>query len=266
MRQATCYVWIMEMLFGPDTLWILSFGCLVALMAGTVKGVVGFGMPMVLISGLSSVMSPELALAGLIMPTLITNGWQALRQGIVAALDSVRKYRVFLLVGLVFLLGSAQVVRAVPSHVLLLGIGIPIVLYALVSLMGRPLRLPDGAGARAEAVIGAVAGFFGGISGVWGPPTVAMLSSRNTEKTEQIRVQGVIYGLGAVALVMAHLASGVLNLDTISFSMILIAPAMVGMWIGFRIQDRLDQATFRKLTFLVLFLAGANLVRRGLWG
>lgn len=256
----------MEMLSGPVAIWLMSFGCLIALMAGTVKGVVGFGMPMVLISGLSSVMSPELALAGLIMPTLLTNGWQALRQGIGAAWDSVRKYRVFLLVGLVFLLGSAQVVRAVPSHVLLLGIGIPIVLYALASLLGYPLRLPPGAGARSEAAIGAVAGFFGGISGVWGPPTVAMLSSRDTEKTEQMRVQGVIYGLGAVALVLAHVTSGVLNRETAPFSMILIAPAMVGMWIGFRIQDRLDQATFRKLTFLVLLLAGANLVRRGLWG
>ncbi|SLN23050.1 Sulfite exporter TauE/SafE [Roseovarius albus] len=256
----------MEMLFGPEALWIVSFCCLVAMVAGTVKGVVGFGMPMVLISGLSTVMPPDLALAGLILPTLITNGWQALRQGVAAAWESVRKYRVFLLVGLVFLLGSAQVVRAVPSQVLLLGIGVPIVAYALTSLAGRPLRLPAGAGARTEAAIGAVAGFFGGISGVWGPPTVAMLSSRDTGKTEQMRVQGVIYGLGAVALVVAHVSSGVLNRDTAPFSMILIVPAMVGMWIGFRIQDRLDHATFRKLTFLVLFLAGANLVRRGLWG
>ena len=107
----------MDALFGLDLLWIVSVGCLVAMLAGAVKGVVGFGMPMVLISGLSTIMPPDLALAGLILPTLVTNVWQALRQGVSAAWRSVRKYRVFLSVGLVFLLGSAQIVRAVPSPV-----------------------------------------------------------------------------------------------------------------------------------------------------
>ncbi len=57
---------------------------------------VGFAMPMILISGLSSVMAPELALAGLIVPTLVTNGMQSLRQGVGAAKASIRKFHVFL--------------------------------------------------------------------------------------------------------------------------------------------------------------------------
>ena len=64
---------------GPSNVWVIAF--LIALGAGLVKGVVGFAMPTILISGLSSFMAPDLALACLIVPTVLTNAWQALRQG-----------------------------------------------------------------------------------------------------------------------------------------------------------------------------------------
>ena len=79
------------------------------------------------------------------------------------------------------------------------------------------------------------------------------------------RCGGVIYGarLGD-CFASRHLRSGVLNAQTEWFSALLIAPALAGMAVGFRIQDRIDQETFRKATLAVLLVAGLNLVRRGL--
>ena len=77
--------------------WAFAFG--IGLVAGFVKGVVGFAMPLVLISGLTMFLSPELALAGLIFPTVITNMFQALRQGVAAAWDSIKMFKVFLIAG-----------------------------------------------------------------------------------------------------------------------------------------------------------------------
>ena len=41
---------------------------------------------------------------------------------------------------------------------------------------------------------------------------------------------------------------------------------LAGMAVGFAVQDRIDQAAFRKATLVVLLVAGGNLVRRGLMG
>ncbi len=243
----------------------LMLACAVALVAGVVKGAVGFGMPMLLVSGLGMMLPPDLALAGLILPTLATNGWQSMRQGIGAAWGSVRRFRVFLGVGLGFLLISAQLVRVIPVPVLLVLIGAPVSGFALMQLFGLRFHL-ERQSPRVEVVAGAVAGFVGGLSGVWGPPTVAYLTALNTPKTEQVRVQGVIYGLGAVALMGAHLGSGVLRAETLPFSAVLVVPAVAGMWFGLVIHDRIDQTTFRRATLLVLTLAGLNLLRRGLLG
>ncbi|MCA0908346.1 sulfite exporter TauE/SafE family protein [Ruegeria marisrubri] len=237
----------------------------IAFASGWVKGMVGFAMPMILVSGLNSFLPPDLALAGLILPTLVTNGQQALRGGCVAAVASIRRFRVFLVVGGLLLLMSAQLVALIPGSVFLVLMGGFVSVFALLQVLGFRMTLSQPSTA-VEAVVGGVAGFVGGMSGVWGPPTVAYLTALNTPKTEQIRIQGVIYGLGAVLLLAAHLGSGILHAETLQFSTALIVPAVAGMWIGMKLQDRIDQASFRKATLLVLLIAGLNLLRRGLVG
>lgn len=239
---------------------------LVTTLAGVVKGMVGFAMPMIMISLMGGFVAPDVALAGLILPTVVTNGMQALRQGMGEAWASVRRFWLFMVIGLAALLVSAQLVRVLPQEVLLLMIGAPVAVFALSQLMGWQLRLPARGRRWIEAGIGGFAGFIGGFSGVWGPPTVAYLTALDTPKTEQMRVQGVIYGLGAVALLGAHVGSGVMRAETMPFSLAMVAPAVLGTWLGFCIQDRIDQRAFRRATLVVLLIAGLNLVRRGLIG
>ena len=246
----------------PLPLLALCFG--ITLLAGTVKGMVGFAMPMVMISLMSSVIDPELALAGLILSTVITNATQALRQGWRAALEAMLRFRIFLGVGLVALVISSQLVRVLPQETLLLMIGLPVSVFSALQLMGWQLRLPERGRLLIESALGGIAGFMGGFSGVWGPPTVMYLTALDTPKAEQMRIQGVIYGAGAVVLIFSHIASGVLQAETVPFSLALIAPAVLGMAIGTRLHDRIDQRAFRKATLAVLFIVALNLVRRAL--
>lgn len=233
---------------------------MVALIAGTVKGIVGFSMPTILISGLSMVISPDLALAGLLLPTVFTNGVQAMGQGINAATASVLKFRGFLIVGAIVLIASSQLVPLIPMELMLGYLGILVILFSLVQIAGW--QIPVAQGRAGVITMGALAGFTGGLSGVWGPPTVAYLTALNTEKSEQIRVQGIIYGLGAVLLVFAHTASGILTKSTAIFSAMLLVPALIGLYVGSRIRNRIDQRRFKMATLAVLLIAGCNLIRR----
>ncbi len=249
-----------ETIFGITPLFFAA-AVGVTCMAGFVKGAVGFAMPMIMISALGSFLPPDMALAALIGPTLMANLWQALRQGMAQALQSAMRFRRFLLVGLVFLIGSAQLFRVLPVQVLFLLIGTPVVLFSIAQLLGWRPRF---AGGLAEVALAAVAGFSGGLSGVWGPPTVAYLTAMDTPKAEHVRVQGVIYACGAVALLVAHIQSGVVRGETAPLTLAMLAPAAIGMWIGVRLHDRMDQERFRMVTLAVLVLAGLNLIRRGM--
>lgn len=244
---------------------VLLAALAITFFGGVVKGVVGFALPLVMISGLSAILPPEIALAALLLPAALTNMWQAFRQGLGAAAQSVRGHWPFMVVALAVMAVIAQVVLSMPQWAFFGIIGVPVVIYATLQLMGVPIRVPARHRRLATLLFGGLAGVLGGFSAVFGPPTVAYLISLDAEKQEQVRVQGMMYFLGNVVLFGAHLRSGVLNADTIPLTVLMLFPAFAGMWLGFRLQDRMNKAQFLKATLAVLLLAGLNLVRRAVF-
>ncbi|WP_227751710.1 sulfite exporter TauE/SafE family protein [Tabrizicola oligotrophica] len=248
-------------LTGDPAFWA---ACAVTLFAGFVKGVAGFAMPLIMISSFSAFLPPEQALAGLILPTLVTNVSQATRQGVAAAWDSVLAYRRFLIATLVMIVVSAQFVRVIPQAAFLMLLGLPITAFALAQISGRKLALRLEHRDRAEWIMGGIGGLYGGVSGVWGPPLIVYLLSIGAEKVETVRVQGVVFFLGALVLFGAHLQTGLMAGPNLWFSAALVLPAMAGQVFGQRVQDRMDQARFRRWTQGLLVLTGVNLVWRAL--
>lgn len=244
----------------------LVLACLITILASFVKGAVGFAMPMIMISGLATIVSADLALAMLIIPTLLMNVIQAFGDGLKAAWESAKTYRRYLLILLTFIVLSAQLVAVLPQSALFLALGIPITAFAAWQLAGRKVVVPPAWRGAVEIIIGVIAGFVGGISGVWGPPTVVFLTMIDAPKDDAVRVQGVIFLSGACMLTVAHLNSGVLNLQTGPLSLFMVLPAYLGMWLGMRQRGKLDAAKFRRWTLVVLIVAGLNLIRKGLVG
>lgn len=234
----------------------------ITLFAGFVKGVAGFAMPLIMMSAFSAFLTPQQALAGLILPTLLTNLSQAFRQGWQPAVQTMRTYHRFLIATLVFIIISSRFVHVIPEAAFLFGLGLPITLFALAQLAGMKLAMRLEHRARAEWILGAIGGLYGGVSGIWGPPLIIYLLSIGAEKRETVRVQGVVFLMGAAVLMGAHLQSGVLNAQTIPFSAALAAAAQVGQLGGTWIQDRMDQQRFRRWTQALLILTGLNLIRQ----
>ena len=52
----------------------------------------------------------------------------------------------------------------------------------------------------------------------------------------------------------------------VGIALFTVVPALAGMWIGLKLQDRTPQRVFQRATLVVLIVAGLNLIRRGLLG
>lgn len=241
------------------------FIVVVALFAGFVKGAVGFALPMILISGLGSVLSPDVAVAALLLPILVANMFQGFADGRRAAWEVVRRFPIYIGCLLVVLSISAQFVPLIRAEVLYVLIGVPIVVYALTQIAGFRLRF-DPAARGPEAGFGVIAGLMSGLAGTWGPPTVMYFAAIDLEKRLAIRAQGVIYLVGSIVLTAAHLRSGILSAETAPLSGVVMVLALIGMWAGSKLNKRMPQESFRRMMLWVLLIAGANLIRRGLMG
>lgn len=233
----------------------------VTLFAGFVKGAVGFAMPMILVSAFAVFLPQHLALAGLILPTLFANLSQAFRQGVGPAVETTRTYRRFLIATVVCIAVSAPFADAIPRGVYLMMLGLPISVFAGLQLMGQSLSIRLEHRDRAEWGLGVIGGLYGGVSGIWGPPLLVFLLSTGADKLQIIRAQGVVFLIGALALLVSHVTTGLANAQTLGFSAALSVPALVGLYAGYWVQDRLDQGRFRRWTQGLLVVTGLNMVR-----
>lgn len=236
----------------------------VTLFAGFVKGAVGFAMPMILVSAFAAFLPQPLALAGLILPTLVTNLSQAFRQGVGPAVATARSYRRFLIATVICIAVSAPFADAIPRVAYLLMLGIPITAFAALQLMGKSLAIHLDHRDRAEWGLGVIGGLYGGVSGIWGPPLLVFLLSTGADKLTMVRAQGVVFLIGAAALLLSHLGTGLANAQSLGFSAALCVPALVGLYLGYFVQDRLDQQRFRRWTQALLVVTGLNMVRLAL--
>lgn len=251
----------------PDLSWeIWTLAVAITLVAGFVKGAVGFAMPLIMVSGLGLIMDPRLAVAAIILPIVVSNILQTFRAGVGPALEAVRGSWRFVVSVCVAIAIFAQLVPRIDPQVFYLVLGVPVVLISVVQLLGLRLVIPPHRRIRAEWIAGLVSGVLGGLVGTWGPTTVLYLIAVDMPKVRQMVVQGVIYGTGSMALLLAHLASGVLNRGTAPMSALLILPALAGMQMGVRFQDRLDQRRFTRVVLSVLLVSGLNLLWKGLAG
>ncbi|PXW72497.1 hypothetical protein C7964_101609 [Loktanella sp. PT4BL] len=245
---------------------IFLFAFAVTMLGGFVKGAVGFAMPLIMISGMGILIPPELVVAGIVFPIVISNALQVARSGFGNAQAALKDHWRYVLVVCVMILVAAQFVRSIPGNVMFIVLGVPVVGLCIIQLVGWRPQISPRWRRPFEWIAGALAGTLGGLAGTWGPPTVLYLLALNTPRSSQMSVQGVIYGLGSVMLLLGHLQSGILNAQTWGFSAALVLPALIGMWLGFRLGDRFDQERFRRVTLWVLVIAGVNLIRRGLMG
>ncbi|MEM7506837.1 MAG: sulfite exporter TauE/SafE family protein [Pseudomonadota bacterium] len=246
--------------------WIILAAAGVIFAGSFVKGAIGFALPTIAFAFITMFLTPQETIGVMILPLLVSNLWQMVRQGLPAAWETFAKYWRLNLV-LAGLIGFvAQLVPKLSPELLVTLLGLVVSVTAALQLAGwRPTAPgPGRTRHRLELATGAAGGVIGGLTGVWGPPVLFYLIARATPKTEQIRCQGIVFFLGSVVLVGAHLKSGVVNEVTLPFSILMLVPMALGMVLGLRAQDGMDQERFRRWTLIVLCVAGLNLLRQGL--
>lgn len=252
----------------PEGMDILTFALimLIGLGAGFVKGAIGFALPLILVSGLSMLIPVHEALGVIIVPILIANLHQALRQGVAPALASGVRFWRYIVACLIGIAISAPFVVIFTPQTMFLILGSAVLAFSLIQLSGWQPEVTPRWRNPLEWGVGSIAGLCGGLAGTWGPPTVLFLLAIKAEKREMVRMMSAVFALGGVALALAHARSGVLNISTGALSVLIMLPVAVGMWFGYKAQDRMDAALFRKLTLILLCVSALNLLRRGLLG
>ncbi len=226
--------------------------------AGIVKGVTGMGLPTVAMGLLGTIMPPVGAASLLILPSMITNVWQLLAGPSFAVL-AMRLWSMML--GIVAgTLVAASLMTHGRADWAVLGLGCALMLYAASGLLALQLSISARMERRLSPVIGAVTGLVAGATGVFVMPAVPYLQALGFTKEELIQALGLSFTVSTIALAIALASGGAFQLANAGASSLAVAPALLGMWAGQRIRQRVSPVTFRRWFFISLFLLGLQLV------
>lgn len=235
----------------------------VFLLAGTVKGVVGLGLPSVSIALLTFALGPDPAVVLMLLPSLVTNVWQATVGGQFLRLLRDLRY-LFLCTALTIWFGVLWRGTFEPRALTLL-VGGLIVAYAIVGLVTPRWPAPSEQTTRwSHPVMGLVSGFVTGLSGLFVLPGVMYVQALQLGKDRQVQCLGMLFTLTTVGLLISFGSRGVATQDLLALSAIGVVPAMAGLWVGGKLRYRMSELQFRRAVYVALLLLGGYLFARAI--
>lgn len=246
-------------LFAP---WVLLYVALAFAAAGFVKGLVGFGLPLVSISLTAQVVPIDQAVVLNIAPVIASNLFQAFHGG--HALPALRRFKWLLVALLAGLALGTHLLATIDPDLLLLIIGIIVIGYCVLDMTGLKLYIRPGQETPAGILTGLIAGVMGGLSTSYGPPLVIYLIGVRLPRAEFIATVGLLWLLAGLFLAGAYWTVALLTGPMALTSLVMAVPTMFGFVFGDRLGRRFKPQVFRRLLLLALMLIGFSLIHRGL--
>lgn len=227
---------------------------------GIVKGTLGVGLPLVVVPLLTLIMPAPQAMGLLVMPVLASNTWQAMQGGLWRV--SLRRFGPLMLAQAAATLLAIDWSRNWSGKALDMAMGITVLVAVAVMLLK-----PRGEVSRSQEkwlgpLIGAVAGAMAGVSSLTGPLLITYLLALRLPRDVFVGSISIIYLLGALPMYAAMLVWGRFGLETVAWSGIALLPVYMGLKLGARLREHLNEVQFRRALMALLLGLGVMLMVR----
>lgn len=246
----------------PDAAF-LAVICGVFFLGGFVKGVIGLGLPTVVMGLLSIAMPVAQAAATVVVPAVATNIWQMLAG---PALLALAKRFALMMLGVVAGTFVTVGLLTQSSAAATAALGGVLAAYGLFGFVPSRLDIGPRTERWLSPLVGLVTGLISGATGVFVIPSVPYLNSLRLGKEELIQAIGIHAFTCPLALGCALALKGQFHAGLAASSVAALLPALAGMYAGQRLRRRLNPETFRRWFFAGLIGLGGYMVLRTLSG
>ena len=238
-------------LLQPETLVLIA---VVFILAGLVKGVVGLGLPAVSLGLLTIFLGLKVAIVLIVAPSLATNLWQGLAGGALLAIGRrIWALLAFTCAGIWF--GTGLLAQS--DGRLLAGLlGLLLAVYAVTALATPNIRVPPAWEPWLSPPIGAISGFFTGLTGSFTFPGIAYVQALGFSRDRLIQAMGMIFLAATSTLALGLANNGMLTRELGIASLSAMIPAFLGLMGGQRLRRRIPAAHFRRVLLGALLVLG----------
>jgi len=232
------------------------------LLAGGVKGVIGMGLPTVSLGLLAATLDLTSAMALLLVPSLVTNLWQATSGGHARTII-MRLWPFLLMATLAIGFGALALSYVNPAYLSIL-LGTLLIIYATLNLSGISFSVSTRHEKWLGAGVGGINGLMTGMTGSSVVPGVMFLQAIGLPRDVLVQAMGILFTSTTIALGLALGGSHILTPELAGISALAVIPAILGMRIGQRVRRLLSELLFRKVFFISVFILGVFIITKTL--
>ena len=223
-------------------------------LAGSVKGIIGLGLPIVSLGVLAIALDLTTAMALMLIPAFISNIWQA----VVGEKGKIIFQRIwpFLLTATATIWFGAKALTSVNPLYLSMLLGVLLVAYSSLNLIGFSFLISPQREKWVGPVFGMANGILTGMTGSSVVPGVMFLQAIGLSRDMLVQAMGMLFCLSTIALTFALKNNNLLTTELTAISALAVVPAIMGMMIGQRVRKSLSENRFRKTFFVSIFMLG----------
>ena len=242
---------------------LLFHASIVFAIAGIVKGVVGFGFPLVSLVLLTLSLGLLDALPLILVPTILTNIWQALDGNYM--LSIIKRMWIYMIVAMSCLLLTSSLLISINVHWLTALLGGVLVFFSASQFYQLQLTVKNSLELPLSILLGAINGLISSITGVFLIPSVLYMRALGFSKDKLIQAMGIFFTLSAITLTISLGQNDLLSKNDILLSCLGIIPAFLGIYLGRWVRNKISEEVFRRvfniaLAFLGLYMLASSLM------
>ena len=228
------------------------------LLAGTVKGVIGLGLPSVSLGILTAAIDLPTAMALLLAPSFVTNLWQGAIGG--KAREILARTWPFMLAATVTIPIGALALSRLDLSWLAALLGTLLSLYSGLSLAGFRTSISPAGETRWGPLFGITNGVLTGMTGSFVVPGVMYLQSIGLPRDVLVQAMGILFTLSTLTLGLVLGGNDLLTVELGWVSLLAVAPAILGMVVGQQLRKLLSEQLFRRVFFTSLLVLGVYII------
>ena len=224
------------------------------LLAGLLKGTIGVGFQTVGIAFLTIITNLPNAIALLLIPSLVTNIWQAGVGGKLIII-LIRLWPLIITASMMVWFGSIALTSVSLSYLSVL-LGVLLIIYSTFSLFGLRFEVKTKNEWWLAPFIGLINGVLTGMTGIFVVPCVFYFQAIGFRKDTLIQSMGVLFTALTLMLIVSLKTQDILTLELSGWSAFAIFPAIIGVLVGQLMRKRISEVIFKKIFFLCLIFLG----------
>jgi uncharacterized membrane protein YfcA len=229
-------------------------------LGGFVKGAIGMGLPVVVLTVLALTMPLKSAMAIFLIPGVAANLLQATSGPYLPAL--ARRLWPYLVASVVGIIVGVFLTADAPTDRMVMVLGGLLILYSIFSLVGPRLPRPGRHERWLSPLAGASGGVMFGMVGVYIIPGLLYLESLRLPRDEMVQGMGLTFVTISTTLLLSMAGFNLMTGDLALLSILGLVPTFAGIRLGQRVRHRIPEAFYRKLFFVALIATGVYMIAK----